>query len=308
MPRSLWSGAISFGLVNVPVKLVTAVREKTVHFHMLSADGKCRLRRKLYCPETGEEYDFKDAGRGFEVAPDQYVLVQDEELDKLKPEAGRSIEITDFIDLAAIDPIYYERTYHLLPGEGGARGYALLLHAMADSGKVAIATFVMRQKQYLAAIRPVGRVLTLHTMHYADEVTAADEIADELPDEAEVNDKELKVAERLIDALASDFEPERYHDEYREAVEHLIEAKAEGEELVLTETAEPAEQKVTSLMDALEKSLAEARMPKAAKEAAGGSPKKSTSKKKSSKSSSSSKSSGSKASKSSGSSKRKKSA
>jgi DNA end-binding protein Ku len=255
MPRSLWTGSISFGLVNIPVRLSTAVRDKTISFNMLSPDGGCRLRRKLFCPETGEEYDFKDTARGYAIAPDQYVIIRDEELDSLKPDAGRTIDISDFIDLEQIDPIYFDRSYYLLPGEGGAKAYRLLMQAMEQSGRVAIAQFVMRQKQYLVAIRPIGGALMLHTVHYADEVTEAVELNDELPD-AEVDDRELKVAKQLIEALHADFEPEKYKDEYREQVRELIESKAEGEDITTASTGEAEAAPPTfNLMDALKASL-----------------------------------------------------
>src|SRR5690606_39339020 len=145
----------SFGLVSVPVRLTTAVRDKDIHFHMLSPDGSCRLRRKLYCPDTGKEYDFKDTARGYEVAPDQYVLVDEKELEQIKPEKGNTIDIEDFVDLASVDPIYYARTYYLLPGEGGAKSYRLLVDAMTETGRAAVAHFTMRQKQHLTIIRPI---------------------------------------------------------------------------------------------------------------------------------------------------------
>src|SRR2546426_4331174 len=169
MSRAMWSGSITFGLVNVPIKLFPAVQDKDVHFHMLSKDGKCRLRRKLVCPETGKEYDFKETARGYEIAPDQYVIVHDEELRNLKPEAGRHIEITDFVDLEEIDPVYYNRPYWLAPDEKGAKAYQLLLNAMLETAKVGIAKFVMRGKEYLAAIRPREGALCLEIMNFAEE-------------------------------------------------------------------------------------------------------------------------------------------
>lgn len=165
MPRAMWSGSISFGLVNVPVRMYTAVRDRGVHFHRLSPDGTCRLRNKLVCPDTGQEFDFKDTARGYEIAPGQYVIMRDEELENLKPEAGRSIDIRDFVDLADIDPVYYDNTYYLAPDERGAKGYQLLLEVMKKQQKVGIAKFVMREKEYLAAIRPYKNALVLETMH-----------------------------------------------------------------------------------------------------------------------------------------------
>lgn len=257
MARSMWSGHISFGLVNIPIRLMTAVRDKGVHLHMLSPDGKCRLRRKLVCPETGEEFDFNQTVRGYEIAPDQYVVIGDEEADAIKPEAGRAIEITEFVELDQIDPMYYERAYYLSPGEGGAKAYQLLLRAMEEKGRVAIGRFVMRQKQYLAALRPHGGAIVLETMRYADEVVRADEELD-LPKNVKVSKGELKMAEQLIDVLASDtFEPQKYNDDYRDRLMDLIETKAQGEEVVVHAPTEEEAPRVINLMEALQKSVAE---------------------------------------------------
>ncbi|MEX2670571.1 MAG: Ku protein [Phycisphaeraceae bacterium] len=257
MPRAMWSGNIAFGLVSIPVKLVAAARDRSIHFHMLSEDGQCRLRRKLYCPETGKEYDFKHTAKGYEIAPDQYVLIQNDEIDKIKPDAGRQIEISDFVDLESIDPLYYERPYYLVPDEAGAKAYRLLMEAMTRSGRVGIARFVMRQKQYLAALRAKGEVLMLQTMRYADEVVTEQEL-DNVPGPMPLDPRELDVAQRLIDALVTDFEPERYRDEYRERVEELVKAKAEGGTISVSAAEEPAP-RVINLMDALQRSLDEAR-------------------------------------------------
>ena len=257
MARSIWTGHISFGLVNIPVRLMTAVRDKGVHLHMLSPDGKCRLRRKLVCPDTGEEYDFKNTARGYEIAPDQYVIIRDEEIDAIRPESGRAIEITEFVELEKIDPMYYERSYYLGPGEGGAKAYQLLLQAMQEKQRVAIGRFVMRQKQYLAALRPHNGAIVLESMRYADEVVQVEDEID-LPKDVKVSKGELKMAQQLVDALASDeFEPQKYRDDYRDRLMEMIESKAEGEEVVLHGPAEEEVPQVINLMEALEKSLAE---------------------------------------------------
>lgn len=258
MARPIWSGSISFGLVNIPVKLFTAVRDRDVHFHMLSKEGHCRLRRKLVCPETGEEYEFKDTTRGFEIAPDEYVIVTDRELDALKPESGRTIEITDFVELSEIDPVYYERPYYAVPDESGRHGYRLLFEALSRSQKVGIARFVMRQKEYLAALRPAERVLCLETMRYHDEIVPAGEIADDAA-KGKVNERELEAAERLIEALVNPFEPGRYHDEYREKVEELLERKSQGKEVRPQPAAPHEPTRLVNLMEALQKSIEAAR-------------------------------------------------
>lgn len=259
MARSIWTGSISFGLVNIPVRLMTAVRDQGVHLHMLSSDGRCRLRRKLVCPDTGEEYDFNNTARGFEIAPDQYVLIKDEEIDKIRPEAGRAIELVEFVKLEHIDPMYYERSYWLAPDQGGTKGYGLLLRAMEEQGRVAIGRFVMRQKQYVCALRPHNGALVLETMRYSDEVVGKDEAIDSNV-KVEVNAGELKMAQQLIDALAVDeFDPAKYHDEYRDRLMELIEAKREGEEIVLHEGDDEDLPPVINLMEALQRSLAGAK-------------------------------------------------
>jgi DNA end-binding protein Ku len=254
MPRAIWSGAISFGLVNVPVKLFSAVSAKDVRFHQLEEGTNARIRQKRVSSETGEEVAYDKIIKGFEISPGSYVPITPEELDSLDPEATRSIDIEDFVELDEIDPIYYDRPYYLVPEKGGAKAYALLVQAMKDSGKVGIARFVLRTKQYLAAIRPRDNVLVLETMLYADEVNDPDEL-DDIPIGVDVSDRELKMARQLIESLGSEFEPERYRDEYRERVLELIEKKAEGQEIVVeTPTEEPA--RVVDLMAALEASLA----------------------------------------------------
>ena len=271
MTRSLWTGSISFGLVAVPIRLVTAVRDKSIHFNLLSPDGSCRLRRKLYCPETGVEYDFKETARGYEIAPDQYVLLQEDELKELKPEAGRSINISDFVDLASADPLYFDRTYYLLPGEGGAKAYRLLVEAMAKSRKAAVAQFVMHDNQHLALVRALDDALVLHTMHYADEIVPAGSLKDELATDVAVSERELKVAQQLIASLDTNFKPEAYRDTYRDEVKRLIELKAEGEAVtVSTQTEEELDiGQPINLMEALKKSLAQQKADSTRRPAAG---------------------------------------
>lgn len=255
MARSMWSGTISFGLVNIPIKLYTAVRDQSVQFHMLSEDGSCRLRRKLYCPDTGKEFDYKHTVKGYELADGQYVIVRDDELNKLKPEKSRNIEITDFVDIRDIDPVFFDRSYYLMPDEQGVKGYGLLLQAMRKKKKVGVATFVMRQKEYLAALRPAGEALMLETMHFSNEVSKLGEDID-APPQASPSKKEREIAEQLVEALSGSFEPEKYEDEYDRKVRELIEAKAQGQEdVVLAETQQPEEHRVINLMEALEKSL-----------------------------------------------------
>src|SRR5215212_7790395 len=256
MPRSIWSGAISFGLVNVPVKLYSAVSRKTVRFNQLNGKTGNRIQQKRVDPETGEEVAYEDIVKGFELTKDRYVVLTPDELDALDPERTRTIDIEDFVALDEIDPVYYDHPYWLVPDKGAAKAYGLLLEAMRDAGKVAIARVVLRSKEQLVAIRPAGHGLMMETMIFADEVVPPDEI-EELPSEQElkVSDRELKMARQLIDSLSSEFEPERYHDEYREKVLDLVERKANGEEIAVQPEA-PAPARVPDLMAALEASLA----------------------------------------------------
>lgn len=259
MPRAIWSGAISFGLVNVPVKLYSATSPKTVRFNQLHAADGGRLRQKRVCSIDGEEVPYDQIVKGYEVAPDRYVVVTQEELDALDPRATKTIDIEEFVDLAEIDPVYYDSAYHIAPATGGAKAYRLLLSAMEEAGKVAIGRFVLRSRQQLCALRPADGVLVLSTMLYGDEVNAPDRI-DELDGlgEVDASEREVAMARQLIDSLSAPFEPERFRDEYRERVLELIERKAAGEEVAVQPVAErPSE--VPDLMAALEASLANVR-------------------------------------------------
>jgi DNA end-binding protein Ku len=259
MARPIWSGSISFGLVNVPVKLFSATSPKEVRFHMLHDEDGGRIQQKRVCSIDGEEVPWEHIVKGFEIAKGRYVTVTKEELEAFSPKATRSIDIEDFVDLHQIDPIYYDHSYYLVPDRGAARPYALLLEAMKRTGKVGIGQFVLRTKQYLAAVRPMGRALALSTMLYADEVVDQSELEGLPAADAKPREKELHMAEQLVQSLATDFDPKKYKDTFREQVVALLERKAEGEEIV----AEPAEEvprgKVVNLMDALAKSLAAAR-------------------------------------------------
>jgi DNA end-binding protein Ku len=259
MARAIWSGAISFGLVNVPVKLYTATSPKTVRFNQLSSKTGARIRQKRVDPTTDEEVPFEEIVKGYEITPDRYVVITNEELDALDPRATKTIDIEEFVDLVDIDPIYYDHNYYLAPTAGGAKAYRLLLDAMRESGKVGIGKVVIRSKQQLCALRPTGDVLTLTTMLWGDEVLSPDRL-DEIGEieEAQATDRELKMAEQLIASLSAEFAPERFRDEYREQVLQLIERKAAGEEIAVQPQAEePAA--APDLMAALEASLAAVR-------------------------------------------------
>src|SRR4051812_8192854 len=213
MPRSIWSGAISFGLINVPVKLYSAVSRKTVRFHQLNRDTGVRIQQKRIDPTTGEEVSYDQIVKGYELTKDRYVVITPEELDALDPEKTRTIDIEDFVDITEIDPVFYDHPYYLVPDKGAAKAYGLLLNAMRESGKVAIARVVLRTKENLVAIRPSGDVLLMETMIFADEVVPADEI-DDLPESSELkaSDRELAMAQQLIDSLSTEFDPGKYQD------------------------------------------------------------------------------------------------
>jgi DNA end-binding protein Ku len=259
MPRSIWSGAISFGLVNVPVKLYSATSPKTVRFHQLSSKTGARIRQKRVDSSTGDEVPFEDIVKGYELSPDRYVLIEPEELDALDPKATKTIDIEEFVDLSEIDPIFYDHSYYLAPATGGAKAYRLLLEAMREAGKVAIGRVVIRSKQQLCALRPTDDVMALSTMLFGDEVLPADRI-DELDalEEAGATERELTMAQQLIASLSAEFDPARYRDEYRERVLDLIERKAAGEEIAVQPEAEDTTP-APDLMAALEASLAEVR-------------------------------------------------
>lgn len=251
--RSIWSGSISFGLVNIPVKVFTAQQSKDIHFHQLHDEDGVRIRQKRVCPADGQEVGYDHIVKGYEISPDHYVVIRPEELAALDPKKTKAIDIDAFVDLAQIDPLYFERTYYLVPDKGAAKAYKLLLRALLDARKVAVAKVVLRTKEYLVALRAEGHAITMSTLLYHDEVVPQTAF-DGLPEDTEVNARELGVAKQLIESLATDFRPEDYRDEYRERVVALIERKAEGEEIAVQPAAEePA--KVVNLLSALEASL-----------------------------------------------------
>jgi DNA end-binding protein Ku len=256
MARAIWTGAISFGLVTVPVKLFSAVNRKTVRFHQLSSKTHARVQQRRVDPESGEELEYQELLKGYEVAPDRYVVVEAQELDALAPEKTKTIDIEDFVELSQIDPIYYDHAYYLAPGTGGAKPYSLLLAAMEETSKVAIARVVIRSKEQLVAIRPIDGVLGMTTMLFADEVIPPGGIED-IPERSKLKTsaREVEIAKQLVDSLASNFEPDRYRDTYREQVLDLIERKAHGETVALPAPAEPRREPAPDLMSALKASL-----------------------------------------------------
>jgi DNA end-binding protein Ku len=267
MPRAIWSGAISFGLVAVPVKLHPATEQKDIQFHQFKEGTQQRIKYKRVAEDSGREVEFEDIVKGYEVEKGKFVIVTPEELEGVAPERTKTIEIEDFVQLAEIDPIYFEKAYYLEPqGEAGAeKAYALLLKAMESEEMVAVGRFVMRTKEYLVTIRPKDDVLMLETMFFPDEIRATDEI-EGLPVKGRVTDREMAMARQLIDSLATEWDASKYHDQYRERVLKLIRDKAKGKEVVLPEAPTPT--KVADLMEALRQSIEATR--KGERPAAGG--------------------------------------
>ena len=260
MPRSVWTGSLSFGLVNLPVKLYTATENHDISFHNFERGSGERVRHKRVAEESGHEVAYDDIVKGYEVKPGEHVIVEPEELESVEPGRTRAIEIEDFVDLPSVDPIHFQRTYHLVPAdEGSQRPYELLRRALLDADKVGIARFVMRGKQHLVALRNLGDILALETMYFADEIRDPARISEvEGLTEIGVKERELEMARQLIDSLSSEWDPTQYEDTYRARVLELIEKKAEGESIVV-ETSEPEGGKVVDLMAALEASLDEAK-------------------------------------------------
>jgi DNA end-binding protein Ku len=258
--RPIWSGSISFGLVTIPVRLFTAVREKRLHFRTLHDQDKVPLKQKMYCPADGKEVHPEHTVKGYEIEKDRFVVIHQDELEAARPKGTKAIEIQDFVELDEIDPLFFDRPYYVAPKPEGAKPYKLLLEAMERTKKVGIAKVVMWNKEYLAALRPLDGALVLETMHFNDEVIKVDTVPG-VETKAKVDDRELKMATQLIDSLTTDFKPAKYKDEYREQVMELIERKAAGEEIHTTPTHEEkgGGGRATNLMAALEASLAKSR-------------------------------------------------
>ncbi|MEU6587808.1 Ku protein [Streptomyces sp. NPDC046881] len=270
MARAIWTGVITFGLVTVPVGLYTATQDHTVHFHQLQRGTSDRIRNRRVNERTGEEVDTGDIVKGYELDEGQYIVVEPDELDEIAPGRSQSIDITDFVDLDRIEPVYFDRTYYIAPrGKEYTKVYELLRAALAESDKAGIATLVMRNKQYLTALRAEKKVLVLQTLHWADEVRDPAEELPELPSGRAGRGKQLDMALELVEALSSDWDPSRYRDTYQEKVRELVKAKAEGEEIAVAEEP-PEATNVIDLMKVLEGSLQAARTGRGGKEPAAG--------------------------------------
>jgi DNA end-binding protein Ku len=270
MPRSLWKGTLSFGLVTVPVQLFSATENRTPSFNQLRESDHSRISYKRVAKADGEEVAYDDIVKGYEYARDHYVVFTKDELDSLRPASSRSIEIEQFVPLEQIDPIYFDRTYYLAPEPSGAKAYALLAEAMTDGGSVAVCRITLRDKEYLATLRLLpgrpgareddgaegtpGPLFVLETMHWPDEIRAFDLSEVDIDEMPEPRDKEVEMAKQLIASLTEDFDAMQYHDSYRERVIEAVEAKVEGQEVTITEEAEE-EAPVVDLMAALRQSV-----------------------------------------------------
>jgi DNA end-binding protein Ku len=255
----MWMGTLTFGLVSVPVKLYSAVTPKTVHFHQLHASDHARIQMKRVCSADDEEVPFSQIVKGFELAPDRYVVIEPEELAALEPAFTRTIDIEDFVELEEIDPIYLDHPYYLVPGTGGAKSYRLLLEAMRETGKVAVARIVLRSRERLVSIRPREDALLMTTMNFGDEVSAASHLREMQNVKDDVSERELNVARRLVESISEPFDISKYHDTYREALLDLIDRKAAGEEIVVHEPPEREAVETPDLMSALQASLEQVR-------------------------------------------------
>ncbi len=259
MARSMWKGTLTFGLVSVPVKLYTAVSERSVRFHQLHATDHARIVQKRFCAVEEEEVPFSEVVKGYEIAPGRHVVIEAEEFAALEPAFTRTIEIEDFVQMEEIDPILFDRPYYLVPNRGGARSYRLLLQAMRDTDKVAIGRVVLRSRQQLVAIHPRDDALVMTTMNFGDEVVPTSELHELYEDKVEISDNELEIAHRLVDSIARPFDPANYRDTYREALLDLIDRKASGEQVVLEPPARDQPLEAPDLMSALEASIEQAR-------------------------------------------------
>jgi DNA end-binding protein Ku len=256
--KTIWKGAISFGLVTIPVRVYGATEEKSLRFHQLHAPDGGRIRYKRACSIDGEEVDWSEIVKGYEYEKDHYVTLTDEELASLPVTSAKAIEIERFVDADQIDPIFFQKSYYVVPEATGLKAYQLLREAMADDDKVAVAKVAFREKEHLATLRLRDNVFVLETMYWPDEIRAAD--FDVLDEQAQVRPQEVRMARSLIESLSSDFEPEEFRDTYREALEELVAKKVQGEEITYSEEAEPS--KVVDLMEALRASVEAAKADK----------------------------------------------
>lgn len=251
--HTMWKGSVSFGLVNIPIKMFAATEERDVRFRYLHKECMSPIRYQKVCPVCNKEVAEEEIVRGFEYEPSRFVVLEPAELESLKTETGgKNIEILDFVELAEIDPVYFDKSYYLAPQENGGKAYSLLQKAMLDTGKIAIARLTIRNKQSLCCLRVNRDVMVMETIFYPDEVRPVAQVPG-LPENVDLSDKELDIAARLIDSLSAPFEPEKYKDNYREALLELLNKKIAGQEIKIA--AEAPQRNVIDLMEALQASL-----------------------------------------------------
>lgn len=263
MARAFWKGAINFGMVVIPVKMYTATKSEKPSFHLLHKKDLIRVKQVLYCPKDNEYLGYNDTVRGYEYAKGEYVVLRESDFEKVPVKTKHTIDVTGFVELKEIDPIYYYDTHYLEPEDIGAKPYSLLQQALLDTGRVAIAKAAFQRQEHLCCIRPNGKILVLHTLHYQHEVRSADELS--IP-ENELKQGEMKMAKSLINEMVVEFKPEQYKDDYKNALKKLIEAKLEGKEIVVPE--KPGAEEAPGLLEALRQSI-ESRKKEREKEKAG---------------------------------------
>jgi DNA end-binding protein Ku len=258
MAASVWKGHLTFGLVTIPVRLFSAARSETISFNMLHKDDHSRIRQVTYCQKEDKPIQRSETVKGYEYEKDHYVVLEDEEIKKVAPKTARVMEILEFVKADQVDAIYLESSYYVAPDEGGEKAYALLFTALRDSGYYGLAKVAMHNREHIIVLRPGAKGILSHTMYYQDEIRQVDEFR---TDTSLVKDKELAMAKMLISSLEAEFEPQKYHDEYRANLQKMIEAKIEGRKVVEIPTEHVAP--VIDIMEALKKSLADKRKPAA---------------------------------------------
>jgi len=254
MATSVWKGYLTFGLISIPIRLFSAARTERISLNQLHNVCKTRIRMPLYCPQCDKQVPRNEIVKGYEYEKDQYVLFNEEELDKIEPQSARAMEILEFVKVDEIDPLYYDASYYVTPEDEGKKAYQLLLAAMEESGYAAIAKLTMHQREHIVVVRPRANGMTLHTMYYTNEIREVAEYG-QSDKSAEPKPQEKKLAEQLIESLAAKFEPEKYKDQYQDSMRGLIEAKQQGQEVA--EAPHPKLAPVIDLMEALKKSIAD---------------------------------------------------
>jgi DNA end-binding protein Ku len=253
MASTVWKGHLTFGLISIPIRLYSAARTERISFHQLHKVCHTRVKQPLFCPTCNRQIERSEIVKGYENEKDQYVLFDEQELDKIEPASAKTMEILEFVKVDEVDPLYFDASYYMTPEDAGVKAYELLFEAMKEGGYAAVAKLSMHQREYIVIIRPHGKGLTLHTMFYSNEIREVAEYGH--TDKVQIKEQERKLAEQLIHSLEVPFQPEKYHDEYQASLRRMIDAKLQGKEIA--EVARPQMAPVIDLMEALKKSLAE---------------------------------------------------